>query len=99
MCTRRQVFIDGIEKRVPLQPFNLLVMLAKALLHGSGVVSKDHIESATSGRSAADLVRELRARLAAAPTGQEQMRDLIESRRGPTVYYLALSAKEVEMQP
>jgi len=91
--------IDGVEKHIPMQPFNLLKMLANAVLDGSVYVSLHDIETANSGGSAADLVRKLRALLAADATKDEDRKALIRTRRSPTKYYLALAAHELELRP
>jgi hypothetical protein len=94
-----RVIIEGAERHIPQQPFRLLTMLAMAVIDGRRYVSVHDIESDNSGRNAADLVRELRDCLAADSAEPKPLRALIKTRRSPSGYFLALSAREFELRP
>lgn len=93
------VILDGTEKHVPQQPFRLLVMLAEKVTKGGGFVSGREIEAAFSGRTASDVIRELKDRLSAGASDPKRVRRLIKNRRSPAGYALALLLTEIEVKP
>lgn len=86
-----RITLDGIERQMPLQPFNLLVLLAEALFAGKPAVTVPEIDKKFSGRRPADLVRDLRKHMGD--------RSLIRSQRSPSAYLLVLATHEVELRP
>jgi hypothetical protein len=95
----QRVILDGVEKHLPQQSFNLLLLLAKATLNRRGYASKEDIETANSGRSAAQVVHQLKKMLARGSAKPKDMRALIETHRTPPRYSLALSVHEIELRP
>lgn len=81
-----RVILSGAEIKIPMQPFNLLVMLAESVGRQPGYLTPQQIEAENSGRSAADLVRDLRKALG------DHRRQLIKTRFNPSGYFLALPA-------
>jgi len=94
----QRVVLDGIERHVPQQPFRLLVLLAETAIRKGGFVRRVEIEAANSGRTASDLVRELRDCLAAGAVDRDQVKTLIKNRRSPSGYVLALEPHEIELR-
>lgn len=94
----QRVVLDGIERHVPQQPFRLLVLLAETAIRKGGFVRTVEIEAANSGRTASDLVRELRDCLAAGAAEPDQVRRLIKTRRSPSGYALALESHEIDVR-
>jgi hypothetical protein len=94
----QRVVLDGIERHVPQQPFRLLVLLAETAIRKGGFVRRVEIEAANSGRTASDLVRELRDCLAAGAAEPDQVRRLIKTRRSPSGYALALESHEIDLR-
>jgi hypothetical protein len=89
----QRVILGGVDVQVPQQPFNLLVKLAEAIGGPVGHLTPHQIEAENSGRVASDLVRELRGHL------QHPQNKLIETRRSPTRYRLALAPEEFDLRP
>ncbi|MGE0252965.1 MAG: hypothetical protein AB7N54_00090 [Alphaproteobacteria bacterium] len=85
-----RITLDGTERQVPRQPFNLLFLLAEALFAGKPAVTVPEIEKKFSGRRAADLVRDLRSHMG--------NRGLIRSQKSPSAYFLTLARHEVELR-
>ncbi|HXF88170.1 MAG TPA: hypothetical protein VNK48_07455 [Xanthobacteraceae bacterium] len=94
----QRVVLDGVERHVPQQPFGLLVLLAEAAIRDASFVPTHKIESANSGRTPSDLVRELKDCLAAGVVDPERVRRLIKNRRSPSGYALALERHEIELR-
>jgi hypothetical protein len=99
MVANQSVILDGTEKHVPQQPFRLLVMLAEKVTKGGGFVLGREVEAAFSGRTASDVIRELKDRLSAGASDPKRVRNLIKNRRSPAGYALALAPTEIEMKP
>lgn len=99
MVASQGVILDGTEKHVPQQPFRLLVILAEKVTKGGGFVSGREIEAAFSGRTASDVIRELKDRLSAGASDPKRVRRLIRNRRSPAGYALALLLTEIEVKP
>jgi hypothetical protein len=76
----------------------LLVLLAETAIRKGGFVRRVEIEAANSGRTASDLVRELRDCLAAGAAEPDQVRRLIKTRRSPSGYALALESHEIDVR-
>ena len=100
----RRVTLDGIERSLAVQPFRLLCLLAERARAGGATVERRKIEAhiwgtAIGTREARDVVRELRDGLAKGSAGPEPIRALIESRRNPNGYRLALAPEDIELQP
>lgn len=95
------IVLDGRELSLPQQPFDLLVMLAKAALSRARLVKQQEIERAFRGRSAADLVRDLRKALSTNGKSHKERRfghPIVETHRSPTRYALALAPGEIEFR-
>ncbi|MCG8270190.1 hypothetical protein MIC97_01510 [Aquamicrobium sp. NLF2-7] len=89
----QRVILDGIEMHIPQQPFKLLVILAEAVGTRKGHLTPQEIEAENSGRSAGDLIRDLRNAL------HDDQKTLIRTRQSPTRYFLGLAAGEFDLRP
>ena len=99
--SRLIVVLDGREVSLPQQPFDLLVLLAKAALSRARLVKQQEIERAFRGRSPADLVRDLRKALGPNGKTHNERRSghpIVETHRSPTRYALALAPGEIELR-
>jgi hypothetical protein len=92
------VLIDGTPQRVPVQPFNLLALLVRAVRDRPGPVRNRALED-TTGRDARDLVREQRDALSAGRPNGSELRDWIEARRSLGAFVLVLEPGEIEVRP
>lgn len=92
----QRVILGGGELHIPQQPFNLLVKLAEAVATRKGHLTPQDIEADNSGRSAADLVRELRGFLSEGQ--QDRGKELVKTRRSPTGYFLALQPERFDLR-
>lgn len=90
------VLVDGEPRSVPMQRFRLLIMLIDAWEKGLPLRG-GMIEEAFSGRSAADLVRELRSDLAKGSVDSRAIHGWVQTVRSPAAYRLALARTEVEV--
>jgi hypothetical protein len=100
--------LDGYPLRLGDQPFRLLLKLADAAQRHGGFVEVSEIDRAIYGkqirpasRETRDIIRLLRDGLAAGLDGAEATaaRDLIESKRQPSRYRLALTPEEIDLRP
>jgi len=101
----RQVTLDGVEKVLSEQPFRLLCLLAAQARTNAATVEIRDIEAHIWGaalhritREARDVVRELRDALAKGSADPKTIRDLVESRRNPNGYRLALAPGDIIFQ-
>lgn len=90
------VLVDGEPRSVPMQRFRLLIMLIDAWEKGLPLRG-GMIEEAFSGRSAADLVRELRSDLAKGSVDSRAIHGWVQTVRSPAAYRLALARTEIEV--
>jgi hypothetical protein len=91
--THPRVFIDGLERDIPTQPLQLLMMLGKQVPKRGEFVSGAEIERRFSRRVPADLIRELKKVLNRHTSASESIS--IETRRNPLGYRLTLTVQEV----
>ncbi len=89
----QRVILGGNELHVPQQPFKLLVKLAEAVGTRKGHLTPQEIEAENSGRSAGDLIRDLRNAL------HDDQKTLIRTRQSPTRYFLGLAPGEFDLRP
>lgn len=89
----QRVILGGNELHVPQQPFKLLLKLAEAVGTRKGHLTPQHIEAENSGRSAGDLIRDLRNAL------RDDQKTLIRTRQNPTRYFLGLAPDAFELRP
>ncbi|MBI2717211.1 MAG: winged helix-turn-helix domain-containing protein [Rhizobiales bacterium] len=92
---------NGHDAPLPQRAFDLLWLLAEAIVSGGGMVSRPQIEQHLWGKqvvsktAAADAIRDLRARLAATP-GEKKRGSLIETRNRQG-YILQLPANAIQI--
>jgi hypothetical protein len=97
VCRRsRTVQVHGTPQPVPGQPLRLLEMLLSAWQRADPVRKTD-IEAAFSGRSASDLVRDLRDALSAGRADAPSIRNWVLTEGSPAEYRLALPAGSVQI--
>ncbi len=89
----QRVILSSNELHVPQQPFKLLVKLAEAVGTRKGHLTPQEIEAENSGRSAGDLIRDLRNAL------HDDQKTLIRTRQSPTRYFLGLAPGEFDLRP
>jgi len=89
----QRVILGGGEIHIPQQPFNLLVKLAEAAATRKGYLTPQDIEADNSGRSAGDLIRDLRNAL------HDDQKTLIRTRQSPTRYFLGLAPERFDLRP
>ena len=103
----RTAALDRRPRQLGDQPFRLLVKLADAAKRHDGFVELPDIERAIYGdqirpaaRDTRDIIRLLRDGLAAGLDGAEAAaaRDLIEGKRQPSRYRLALTPEEIDLR-
>jgi hypothetical protein len=104
----RTAALDRRSLQLADQPFRLLVKLADTAKRHDGFIELPAIEQAIYGdqirpaaRDTRDIVRLLRDGLASGLDGPEAAaaRDLIESKRQPSRYRLALTPEEIDLRP
>ena len=104
----RTVTLDRRPIQLGDQPFRLLLKLVGAAQHQGGFVEVRDIDRAIYGdqirpaaRETRDIIRLLKDGLAAGLAGAEAeaARALIESKRQPSRYRLALAAEEIDLRP
>jgi DNA-binding response OmpR family regulator len=102
----RTVSLDGHVKTLPDQAFQLLLLLAEHALKFSGILENRVIEGHLWGSNIHKItsqvrepVRALRDALAIDSSDSEAVRALIENRRNPNGYRLALAPQEIEIEP
>lgn len=100
------VALDGVEKRLPDQPFRLLVLLAEHALQTTAALDNREIEKQLWGSNihliasqVREPVRDLRNALAAGSARPEEIRALIQNRRSPNGYRLALAPEDIQLIP
>jgi len=101
----RRVTLDGVERALPEQPYRLLCRLAAQARNNGATVEIRDIEAHIWGaaiyeiaREARDVVRELRDSLAKGSADPKPIRALIESRRNPNGYRLALAPEDIDLR-
>lgn len=101
----RQVTLDGVERTLSEQPFRLLCLLAAQAQKNGATVEIRDIEAHIWGtavhritRQARDVVRELRDCLVKGSADPKPIRALIESRRNPNGYRLALAPEDIDLR-
>lgn len=106
--TGRMVTLDRLPRQLSDQPFRLLVKLADAAQRHGGFVDAGDIDRTIYGdqirpavRDTRDIIRLLKNGLAAGLENAEATaaRNLIESKRQPTRYRLALTPEEIDLRP
>jgi hypothetical protein len=102
----KNVTLDGVTKMLADQSFKLLVLLAEQTLKSQAVVEKRRIEGHLWGANVHRItsevrepVRALRDALAADSADPKAIRSLIENRRNPNGYRLALAPEEIDLRP
>jgi hypothetical protein len=104
----RTVALDRRPLRLGDQPFRLLLKLADAAQRHGGFVEVPEIDRAVYGnqirpasRETRDIIRLLKDGLTAGLDGAEAKaaRDLIEGKRQPSRYRLALASEEIDLRP
>lgn len=104
----RTVALDRRPIQLGDQPFRLLLKLADAAQRHGGFVETSEIDRAVYGdqirpaaRETRDIIRLLKDGLAAGLDGAEAeaARALVESKRQPSRYRLALAAEEIDLRP
>jgi hypothetical protein len=104
----RMVALDRRPLQLGDQPLRLLVKLAEAAQRHGGFVETHELDRAIYGdqirpaaREPRDIIRLVKDGLAAGLEGAEAKaaRDLIESKRQPSRYRLALTPEEIDLRP
>lgn len=102
----KNVTLDGVTKVLADQGFKLLVLLAEQALKSQAVVENRRIEGHLWGANVHRItsevrepVRALRDALAADSADPKAIRSLIENRRNPNGYRLALAPEEIDLRP
>jgi hypothetical protein len=102
----KNVTLDGITKMMADQSFKLLVLLVEQALKSQAVVENRRIEGHLWGANVHRItsevrepVRALRDALAADSADPKMIRSLIENRRNPNGYRLALAPEEIDLRP
>ena len=102
--TAKTVSLDGMPKTLSDQEFQLLVLLAEHALKSPAIVENRAIEAQIWGANihrissqVREPVRALRDALALGSADAKAIRALIENRRNPNGYRLALAPEEIEL--
>lgn len=102
----REVELDGQKKALSAQSFDLLVILAAAAVESPAIVENRKIEEQLWGsglhRISSEVrepIRTLRNTLAKDSREPERIRELIENRRNPNGYRLAISPADIKLIP
>ena len=104
--TAKIVSLDGMPRTLSDQEFQLLVLLAEHALKSPAIIENRTIEAHIWGANIHKIssqvrepVRALRDALAVGSADAEAIRVLIENRRNPNGYRLALPPDEIELRP
>jgi DNA-binding response OmpR family regulator len=102
----KSVTLDGTPKTLADQSFKLLVLLAEQALRSPAVLENRRIEEQLWGSAvhrisseSREPVRALRDALAAGRADIKAVRSLIENRRNPNGYRLALTSEDIQLSP
>ena len=92
------VVIDGAVKRIPMQPFKMLLMLADAAIGEDQFVPAARIEKEL-GRQPWNLAYDLKKALAGKQAKHKHFKALVENRKSPSAYRLALAPGQLQTLP
>lgn len=102
----KSVTLDGNPKSLPEQSFKLLVLLAEQAVKSPAIVEnrriEDHLWGANVHKITSEVrepVRALRDALATGSADPKSVRALIENRRNPNGYRLALAPDAIQLTP